>query len=311
MLIDNIAYFATATIRMATPLLIAALGMVIAERSGIINIGGEGIMLLGAFTAYAVARFSQSYWFGLLASMAAGAVMIAVFAVACITYKSNQNVVGMSINLFCAGLTSVIYRRLFASTGTISGMMIESFPNAPIPLLSKIPILGEVFFDHNIFVYFGLIMVFVLWWVLKKSSLGIKIIAVGEHPRAADSLGINVIKTRYLTTLFSGILLGIAGAYLSIAQTNSFAENMTGGKGYIALAMVVLGTWNPIGIFVGAILFGGANALQMTIQNSPDVNIPSKLILMIPYIVTVITVLVSSRNQVNSPSARGKPYEKS
>lgn len=308
--IDQISYFLAATVRMATPLLIAGLGLAIAERAGMMNIGGEGIMLAGAFAAYTAARLMGSYWIGALFALLAGIAMIAIFGFATIRLKAQQVVIGAAMNMLCAGLTSVLYRRLFYhSSEGVTGTLIESFPTAPIPLLSDIPVLGPMFFSHNVLVYFGLVMVFVLWFVMRKTSLGLKIIAAGEHPKAADSLGIHVNFTRWMTTLFSGLMLGLAGAYLSIAQSNSFAESMTGGKGFIALAVVILGKWNPIGILWGAMIFGGANALQMTMQNL-GLNIPNNIIMMMPYIVTVLAVISSSKNRVAAPSAQGVPYEK-
>ena len=308
--IDQISYFLAAAVRMAAPLLIAGLGLCIAERAGMMNIGGEGIMLIGAFAGYTATRLSGSYWIGALCAMAAGTLMIALFGFATIRLKAQQVVIGAAMNMLCAGLTSVLYRKLFYNTSEgVTGTLVSSFPSMPIPILSKIPLLGPMFFSHNVIVYFGFIMMFVLWWMMNKTSLGIKIIATGEHPKAADSLGIRVNLTRWMTTLFSGLMLGLAGAYLSIAQSNSFAESMTGGKGFIALAVVILGKWNPIGILWGALIFGGANALQMSLQNL-GLNIPNNIIMMMPYIVTVIAVVTVSKNRVAAPSAQGIPYEK-
>lgn len=308
---EQLSYFLAAMVRMATPLLIAALGLAVAERAGMMNIGGEGVMLMGAFAAYAATRLLGSYWLGVLFAIVASVLLITVFAVVTITYKAEQVVVGAAINMLGAGITSVVYRKLFYKAGEgISGMMVDSFPSLPIPLLSEIPILGPMLFNHNIIVYFGFFLVFALWFIMKKTSLGLEIVACGEHPEAADSLGINVIRMRYATTIFSGVLMGIAGAYLSIAQTNAFGEDMTGGKGYIALAVVILGKWDPIGILAGAAVFGGANALQMTVQNL-GIGIPNNIIMMIPYLVTVLAVLLVSKKRVGAPSAQGVPYEKS
>lgn len=308
---EQLSYFLAATVRMATPLLIAALGLAIAERAGMMNIGGEGVMLMGAFAAYAATRLLGSYWFGVFFAIVTSVMLITVFAVVTITYKAEQVVVGAAINMLGAGITSVVYRKLFYRAGEgISGMMVESFPSIPIPGLSRIPVLGPMLFDHNVIVYFGFFLVFVLWFIMRHTSLGLKIIACGEHPEAADSLGIHVIRVRYLTTLFSGVLMGISGAYLSIAQTNAFGEDMTGGKGYIALAVVILGKWSPLGILAGSAIFGGANALQMTVQNL-GVGLPNNIIMMIPYVVTVLAVLAVSKKRVGAPSAQGVPYEKS
>ncbi|MEI7885556.1 MAG: ABC transporter permease [Clostridia bacterium] len=309
---EQLASFLAASMRMAAPLLIAALGLAISERAGMINIGAEGVMLMGAFSAYAGAKLIGSYWAGMGIAIIVSVLMISIFAITTITFRAEQVVVGAGINILCAGLSSVVYRKLFyggfegiAST-TIT---VKTFPELPIPGLSQIPVLGPMLFNHNIVVYFGLVMVVVLWFIINKTSLGLKLIAVGEHPKAADSLGIDVIKLRYLATLFSGIMIGIAGAYLSIAQSNAFAENMTSGRGFIAMAVVILGKWSPIGIFAGSLLFGGANSLQMSIQNL-GITIPRNFVLMIPYIATVLAVVAVSKNKVGAPSAQGIPYRK-
>ena len=308
---EQLSYFLAATIRMATPLLIAALGLSIAERAGMMNIGAEGIMLVGAFAGYAAARLMGTYWGGALVAIVAGVVFTALFAVLAISCKTQQVVVGAAINMLGAGITSVLYRKMFYQVGSgISGMMVESFPNVPIPLLSDIPVIGDMLFDHNVLVYFGFVLIAVFWFIIYHSSLGLKITACGEHPKAADSLGISVIKIRYLTTLASGALLGLAGAYLSIAQTNAFGEDMTGGKGFIAMAVVILGKWTPLGIAGGAVLFGAANALQMSVQNW-GVNLPNNIIMMIPYVATVVAVVAVSKKRVGAPSAQGVPYIKS
>ncbi|MBT9683791.1 ABC transporter permease [Pseudoflavonifractor sp. MCC625] len=308
---EQLSYFLAATVRMATPLLIAALGLSIAERAGMMNIGAEGIMLMGAFAGYAATRLLGSYWYGALIAMIVGVAFTAIFAVLAISCKTQQVVVGAAINMLGAGITSVLYRKMFYQVGNgISGMMVDSFPNVPIPLLSNIPVIGDMLFNHNVLVYIAFLLIGVFWFIIYHTSLGLKITACGEHPKAADSLGINVIRIRYLTTLASGALLGLAGAYLSIAQTNAFGEDMTGGKGFIAMAVVILGKWTPLGITGGSLLFGAANALQMSVQNL-GVNVPNNIIMMIPYVATVVAVVAVSKKKVGAPSAQGVPYIKS
>lgn len=307
----QLANFLASSVRMAAPLLLASLGLVISERSGMINIGVEGIMLMAAFAGYAGSKIAGGYWYGLIIAILVSMVIISIFAVTTIKYKSQQIIIGAALNMFCAGLSSFLYRLLFYNTGRFDdGIAAASFPRISIPILSEIPILGPVLFDHNILVYFSYLMVFVLWIVINKTSIGLKVIAVGEHPKAAESLGINVIHVRYLATLFSGIMMGIAGAYLSIAQASSFGEDMTSGRGFIAMAVVILGKWSPIGSMFGALFFGAATALQLLFQIT-GVEIPRNIIMMIPYVATVIAVLAVSRNKVGAPSALGVPYEKS
>ena len=242
--------------------------------------------------------------------MATGVLVTALFAVAAIRFKAQQAVLGAALNILCAGMTNVLFRMLFYNSSNLAGVVVEGFPILPIPLLSKIPLLGKVLFQHSLIVYLGILMTFAIWILMRKTSIGIKIIAVGEHPKAADSLGINVIMTRYICTLFSGLMIGLSGAYLSIAQSNSFGIDMTVGKGFIALAVVILGKWHPMGVLAGSVLFGAANAVQMSIQNMGG-DFPADLIMMLPYVITVVAVLSVSKNKVLSPSAKGIPYEKS
>ena len=303
--------FLAASVRMAAPLLLASLGLVISERAGLINIGVEGIMLMAAFAGYAGSKLAGGYWYGLMVAILVSIAIISIFAVTTIKYKSQQVIIGAALNMFCAGLSSFLYRLIFYGTGRFEeGIAAASFPRLNIPVLSDIPILGPMLFNHNILVYFSFVMVAVLWIVINKTSVGLKIIAAGEHPKAADSLGINVLKVRYLATLFSGVMIGIAGAYLSIAQASSFGEDMTAGRGFIAMAVVILGKWSPIGALLGALFFGAATALQLLFQIT-GVEVPRNIIMMIPYIATVIAVLIVSRNKVGAPSALGVPYEKS
>lgn len=308
---EILANFLAATVRMATPLLIAALGLCISERSGIMNIGVEGIMLMGAFSGYAAAKITGSYWAGIGIAIIVCLIITSIFAISTITFRAEQIVVGAGLNVLCAGLSSFIYRKIFYGTDIAKGCItVKTFQTIRIPVLSDIPVLGPMLFEHNIIVYFGFFMVLVLWFVINKTSLGLKLTATGEHPKAADSLGINVVRIRYMATLFSGAMFGIAGAYLSIAQSNAFAENMTAGKGYIAMAVVILGKWRPIFVLAGALLFGGASALQMSIQNL-GISIPFNIIMMIPYAVTVIAVIAVSKNKMGAPGSLGVPYKKS
>lgn len=297
---DQLSFFLAASMRMAIPLLIAALGLIISERAGIMNIGVEGIMLIGAFAAYTLAKITGSYWLGLVAAMLAGTIMIAIFAISIVTFKAEMVVVGAGMNLLCAGLSAFLYRKVFFNSELMAGgVTVETFPPIKIPLLGDIPLLGNMFFNHNIIVYFGLLMVIVIWVVLYKTSLGTKVIAVGAHPKAATSVGINVNWVQYGAILFSGLMIGAAGAYLSIAQSSAFAEGMTSGKGFIALAVVILGKRKPLGVLGGALIFGAASAIQMTLQNM-GVAIPNNIIMMIPYIVTVVVVVIVGKNKLKA-----------
>ncbi len=302
--------FFQGSVRYMTPIMLTALGLLIAERSGVINIGIEGTMLVGAFTGFAVASVTGSLWIGMLLAILAGVLVNLIFAYAVISLRAPQVVVGTAINILCLGITGFLFRGLFTGAKVIGPVSIPTFQKFPIPLLSSIPFLGEIFFNQNIIVYMSLVAVLVIHYVLFRSAVGIKIIAVGEHPRAAESLGISVLKVRYLSVMFSGAMAGLGGAFLTIAHANTFVENMTSGRGFIALAVSIMGRRTPIGVFLGGLLFGGANALQLRIQ-SLGLEIAYDLILMIPYIFTIIAVTIFSRNQIDAPSSLGVPYEKS
>lgn len=296
-----------ATVRFSTPVLFAALGETISERAGVINIGMEGLMLSGAFVGFAGAALFGTPWMGLAFAMLAGALIALLFAYTTVTLRADQVVVGAALNIFCLGFTGFLYRRLFTDSGLSD--VVKTFSNIGIPVLKDVPVIGAILFNQNILVYTSLLLVPLIWILFYKTSTGLAIISTGEHPKAADSLGINVIVLRYVAILISGVLAGVGGAFLSIAHSNTFIENMTAGRGFIALAIVILGKWNPLGVLAAAMLFGGANALQLRIQASGNA-IPYDLVLMIPYVLTVIAVVMVSKNRVGAPTALGLPYEK-
>ena len=299
--------WAQSSMRLATPILLAALGENLTEKSGVINIGLEGEMLTGAFVAFAATYLTNSLVLGLFAGALAGVFVAALFALTAITLGADQVVTGTAVNLLALGLTGFIYRRLFVTSSL--ARLVQTFKEVAIPGLSRIPILGPMFFDQNVFVYLSLIACAGLWIFLYRTSTGNTIIAAGEHPRAADTLGINVIRVRWTAVLVGGALAGIGGAFLSVGHANTFMENMTAGRGFIALAVVILGRWNPLGVLAGSLVFGGANALQMRIQTL-GTNIPNDLVLMLPYVLTVLSVILVSRKRSGSPAALGVPYRK-
>lgn len=294
------------TIRTATPIALAGIGEVYLERSGIINLGMEGMMLIGAFFAVVGASLSESAAVGLLTAMLAGVITALLFAVAVITLRANQIVAGAAINIGALGLTSFLSRVVFGIR--LLPVQVEGIQPWFVPFLSQIPVIGRVFFQQTPLVYFTYLLVGVATYVLFRTTWGLKIRAVGEHPRAADTVGINVYAWRYLTTLINGGLCGIAGATLSLAHLNTFVDNMTAGRGFIALAAVIFGRWNPAGAAVAALLFGAADALQLRFQ-AFGVGISNQLLLMLPYLLTLIAVIVF-RGQAASPASLTKPYVK-
>lgn len=296
----------SASIRLTVPILFAALGGMYSERAGVNNIGLEGFMLVGAFTGVVGSYYSGSYWIGALAAIVFGVLLAAIFAFATVKVKINQIVSGVAINLLAVGLTSFFFRAIFGIT-TVP-ITVESFQTYKIPILSSIPIIGEVFFSQTTLVYIAFLLVPISSYLLYKTSWGLSIRTVGEHPMAADTVGIAVDKLRTICVLISGGLAGLGGAFLSLGQFNMFVDNMVSGRGFIAVAAVIFGRWSPKGVLLASLLFGFADALQIRIQMT-SLNIPYQFLLMFPYLLTVIAV-TGIVGKSEAPRALGKPYEK-
>jgi general nucleoside transport system permease protein len=290
-------------IRLSTPYLFAAIGETFGQKSGVLNLGVEGQMLLGAFAAFYVALTTGNLWLGLLAAVFVGALMGLAMAYVTVNLHAQQGISGIGFYLFGLGMSDLLFQKLMGTVETVKG-----FPKLYIPVLSDIPYLGEIFFQQNILVYFAYLLVPIAWFVLNKTTLGLKIRSVGENPDAADSLGVSVARIRYFTIILGGILSGIAGASMSIALLNVFQQNMTSGLGFIAVALVYFGAWRPIGVLGGALLFSLINSLQLWIQVL-SIPIPSDLAVMMPYVVTIL-VLVATVSKVRAPSALSKPFER-
>ena len=290
-------------IRLATPYLYAAIGETFGQRSGVLNLGVEGQMLLGAFAAFYVTVLTENLWLGMLAAVIVGAVMGLAMAFVSITLQAEQGISGIGFYLFGLGMSDLLFHKLLGTVQTVS-----SFPAIHIPLLSDIPVLGEIFFSQNILVYGAFALVPMAWFVLNKTTLGLKIRAVGENPQAADSLGVSVNRVRYFTVTLGGILSAIAGASLSVALLNVFQQNMTSGMGFIAVALVYFGGWRPLGVLLGALLFSMVNSLQLWVQVL-GIPIPSDFAVMMPYILTILALAVAMQ-RVRGPSALTKPFQR-
>lgn len=295
--------FFSAMVRMAVPLLYAGIGEMFAEKTGILNIGMEGVMLSGAFFSFAAALFSGNLWVGLLGGILGGVAVSMIHAVLSIKLAQNQSVSGIAINMFVLGVTSFLAKILKEGQ---SYQQITTFSTIKIPVLSDIPLIGDALFNQDIFTYvlYFLLVLFTVFY--KKTSKGLAFEAIGEHPRAADAAGIPVHKYQYIAMVVNGILGGIGGAYLVLVQLGVFTENMTSGRGYIALAAVILGRYTPVGTFGAALIFGGANALQIRLQ-AVGVPLPAQALAMLPYIITLIALL-GSIGRSNEPEALSKPY---
>ncbi|MEW6106760.1 MAG: ABC transporter permease [Bacillota bacterium] len=295
----------TATIRMATPIALAAMGGAFSERSGVINIGLEGMILTGAFCGVLGSYISGSPWLGVLFAVVGGGLMGAILAVFAIKFKADHVVSGVGLNIFALGLTSWLMQVLWKNRGT--SVSVNGLPMFSIPVVRDVPVLGTILGTHSPLVYMMLILIFLGWVVMFKTPLGLRIRMAGEHPEAADTVGINVHAVQYLSVILSGCLAGLGGAYLSLAQLNWFSMNMSAGRGYMALAANIFGQWNPIGGLGASFLFAFTDALQMRIQTSP-VKLPTDIIQMLPYILTIL-VLAGAVIRSRPPAALGRHYE--
>ncbi len=301
--IIDVGLFA-ATLRLATPIAYGSLGGVFSERAGIVNIGLEGMMLTGAFAGVAVSYFTVNPWLGVLAAMLVGGLLGLVHGLITVRFAGDQIVSGTGINIFALGFTAYMGQIFWGSRGVSD--RVQALDRVSIPLLKDIPIIGEVIGTHTPLVYLVIIITVLSYIILFKTPFGLRIRAVGERPEAADTAGINVFKTKYLCLIISGMLAGLGGAFLSLGHLSFFAFGMTGGRGFIALAAMILGKWMPFGAFGASILFGFADALQMRLQALG--LLPPQIILAMPYIIT-IAVLAGVVGKATPPS-NYKPYVK-
>jgi ABC-type uncharacterized transport system permease subunit len=293
-----------ATIRFATPLVFAALGGMFSERSGVVNIGLEGLMLIGAFAGVVGAFLSGSVWIGLLFALGAGLLFALIHAVMCVTFEADQIISGTAINLLALGGTAFLMVIVFGQGGTSPD--VDKFDPIAIPLLSQIPVIGPALFDQSLLVYVMYAMVPITFFVLFKTPFGLRLRATGEVPEAVDTAGVSVARMRYYGVALSGMLAALGGVYLSMSLLSSFTENMTAGRGFIALAALIFGRWHPVGAFGAALLFGFGFALTIRV---PPEAIPNEFIQMIPFALTIV-VLAGFGGRAVAPAAVGRPYRK-
>lgn len=296
----------SATLRMATPLIFATLGELFCERSGVLNLGIEGIMLFCSFTAYMVTYLTNNIWLGILFAIIVGMIFGILMAFLTVTLGISQHVSGLGITIFASGLSLFAYRQIIGSP-TIPPT-IETFKTLTIPFLSKIPFIGPILFDQYLLTYIALILVPLIAFIIYKTNFGLSIRAVGENPEAADALGINVFRTRYLALIIGGGLMGLAGSFFTTAYFNMFLYGIVGGRGWVSIALIVFANWDPKRVLLGALLFGGVDALQLRLQ-AIGFRIPYQFFLMMPYVVTIIVLILVARNAI-APSALLKPYKR-
>jgi len=302
----NLVGILETAVQRATPIALAALSGLLCERSGVVNIAIEGMMLSAALCAALFGSIGGSVWIGLLSSLIIGGLLGALLAALSIRFKVDQIISGTAINILSIGLTSFISAKFLTTYQHLNSP--GKFPNLPIPLLSRIPILGPVFFESNIIVYAMLLLLAVVHIMLYYTRWGLRTRAVGEHPKAADTLGINVFRVRYINVILGGMIAGLGGAFLVLGSVPRFDELMTAGKGFIGLAALIFGKWNPFGAFGASLIFGFTDTFQAKLQIL-QVPIPSQFLRMAPYLITMI-VLAGIVGRSEGPAATGEPYEK-
>ena len=302
--IEIISKFIAATIAAGTPILFAALGEILTERAGVLNLGLEGLMLVGGMAGFAAASRLMNPWAGLAAALISGAILGLIFGFLTITLRANQVVSGLALTTFGIGLSAFLGKSLLGRGLT------TPFSNYSIPFLGDIPFIGTALFQHDALVYLSFILVFFIWYIIYKTQAGLHMRSVGENPRAADTLGINITRQRYLYTIIGGALVALGGAYLSTAYVPSWLENMTAGRGWIALAVVIFSGWNPLVALAGAYLFGGVNALSLYVQAFGS-RIPTHFLGMAPYLMTILVLIIATRGRRGgaAPAALGLPYD--
>jgi simple sugar transport system permease protein len=295
------------TLVTATPLTLAALGGMMCERSGVVNIALEGIMLTGAFVGYAAAFATHNLWLGVLGAILAGMLIAALHAVLSISFLVDQIVSGTVINILAVGITGVFYRNFIESQNTAGP---GTLPQWNVPLLSQIPVLGPIFFQNQFVTYAMLVLIVIVHFTLFHTVWGLRSRACGEHPLAAETAGINVYFVRYVNVIASGALAGLGGAYFSLQQIGNFLPGMTGGRGFIGLAAMIFGHWTPVGAFLASLLFAGSDQVGSRLQSVFHVPIPLQFLGMLPYILTIV-VVAGAMGRAVAPAAVGRPYKKS
>ncbi len=301
---DTTAAIVVSIIAAATPLLFAALGELMTEKSGVLNLGVEGMMLLGAVASFATAIATGSFVFAIVVGALAGALMSLVFAVLTLSLLANQVATGLALTIFGVGLSALLGQ-------SYVGTPLEALPKLAIPGLSEMPLVGPIVFGHDFLVYLSIAMVFAVSWFLYRTRWGLVVRAVGESHDAAHAIGYQVIGIRYAAVMFGGAMAGLGGAYLSLAYTPMWIENMAAGRGWIALALVVFATWRPGRVMLGAYLFGGVTMLQLHGQGI-GIDVPSQIMSMLPYLATVLVLVLISRDKIrirlNAPADIGRVF---
>jgi len=296
----------SAAIPLSITFVLVGIGEMFNQRAGVYNLGAEGIMMVGAFLGFYVEYVMQSglgsSFLGMLAAIAVGALMGGLMGLVCVKFKAEQGIAGIALYMLGWGIAGMLFRVYIGGTTSIEGLKAIEFP-----LLTDIPVLGPLLFSHNVMVYITLLIVPFSWYLLNKTAWGLKVKAVGTAPRAADTMGVKVDRTRIQCVVLAGAMAGLAGAYLSICQTHMYADNITAGRGFIAVALVYFGKWKPSGILFGALLFSLAHSFQRSIQVY-GIDFPYEVAVVFPYLLVIVVLALSGRSNVMAPAVLGKPY---
>lgn len=295
-------------VRISTPLLFAALGELVVEKSGLLNLGVEGLMLMGAFVGFVTTYFSDSLWLGVAAAGLSAGFLGILFAFLTSTLKTDQTVTGLAINILSSGLTFYLYRVVFMNIGSENPPNVPIFQEKSIPIISKIPIIGSALFQQTPMTYIAIAMVFIIFWFLYKTKYGLILRCIGDNPRAMDMKGIQIERYQYLSVFFGGFMAGLGGAFLTISSSGLFLPDITGGRGWIAVAIVIFGNWNPFHILFAAWFFGLLDTLQLQIQGL-GVQMPYQILLALPYVLTIAAIIIGHQNS-GSPLKLGIPYKR-
>ncbi|MCR4407983.1 MAG: ABC transporter permease [Anaerolineae bacterium] len=300
------------TIRAGTSLLFATIGEIFTERSGVLNLGVEGMMIMGAVCGFAAAFHTGNVWVGVVTAIIVGGLLALIHAFLTITLRADQTVSGLALTIFGSGLASFLGQKLGPGGKPLVGMIGPKFAKLPLPGLSQLPVIGMPLFQQDVLTYFLYGLVPVAWFYLYKTRPGLHLRAVGENPQTADAMGVHVTGIRYLYTVIGGMLVGLGGAHLSLAYTPGWTENLTAGRGWIAIALVIFSTWDPVRAVLGAVLFGGINAVQFRLQ-AAGTTIPAPFLGMLPYAFTVLVLVIITwweafSKRVGAPAALGLPY---
>ncbi|MCZ7574773.1 MAG: ABC transporter permease [Ardenticatenaceae bacterium] len=296
-----------ATIRMATPLVIAGLGQIFTQLAGVLDLSVEGVMLVGAFFGFAGAYFMGNVWIGVLTGMASGAIVSLLLSFLSVTLRANQTIVSIMLVIMLTGVVNFANKLIFG-VGYIPPKT-AGFAALHFPLLSDLPVVGPVLFQQNLLVYIGFLLVPIVSIIIYRTTFGLKIRAVGEHPRAADSVGINVYRTQYLAIMIGGLFAGLGGAFLTLAWTGLFTDIITAGRGWLAIALVFFGKWNPYRLAAGALLFGFVNAVQLRMQAMAGQMVAFQLMLMLPYLLAIVVLIMVAR-KAGGPANLCVPYKR-